>query len=158
MELVLAQPAIIPMVDKLNASVHLRALLTDVLLLGEVLKAPQVASHSAGSWCRGERNTRGCGPSHRIDSVSLLLKRVALVFHGEQFGGVVHGAVAVVVVAHRTVEIVIVQNAVERLSAGGVRPAGGVGDFHSSSRHRGAGANQLVIHLHDTGIAGLDRP
>jgi len=46
------------------------------------------------------------------------------VFHGEQFGGVVHGAVAVVVVAHRTVEIVIVENAVERLGAGSVaRPA-----------------------------------
>ena len=39
MELVLAQPAISSqLVDNLNASIHLRALLTDVFLLGEVLK------------------------------------------------------------------------------------------------------------------------
>jgi hypothetical protein len=50
MELVLAQPAISSqLVDNLNASVHLRALLTDVFLLGEVLRAPQVAAHSASS-------------------------------------------------------------------------------------------------------------
>jgi hypothetical protein len=50
MELVLAQPAISSqLVDNLNASVHLRALLTDVFLLGEVLRAPQAAAHSASS-------------------------------------------------------------------------------------------------------------
>ena len=50
MELVLAQPAISSqLIDNLNASVHVRALLTDVFLLGEVLRAQQVAAQSAGS-------------------------------------------------------------------------------------------------------------
>jgi hypothetical protein len=50
MELVLAQPAISSqLIDNLNASVHLRALLTDVFLLGEVLRTQQVAAQSAGS-------------------------------------------------------------------------------------------------------------
>lgn len=44
MELVLAQPSISSqLVDNLNASIHLRALLTDLFLLGEVLRT-QVAS------------------------------------------------------------------------------------------------------------------
>ena len=50
LDLVLAQPAISSqLIDNLNASVHLRALLTDVFLLGEVLRAQQVAAKSAGS-------------------------------------------------------------------------------------------------------------
>ena len=41
-ELVLAQPAISSqLVDNLNASIHLRALLTDLFLIDEVLKAQQ---------------------------------------------------------------------------------------------------------------------
>jgi hypothetical protein len=43
-ELVLAQPTISSqLIDSLNASIHLRALLTDLFLLDEVLKAPQNA-------------------------------------------------------------------------------------------------------------------
>ena len=50
MELVLAQPSISSqLIDNLNASVHLRALLTDVFLLGEVLRAHRVVAQSAGS-------------------------------------------------------------------------------------------------------------
>jgi hypothetical protein len=42
MELVLAQPAISSqLIDNLNASIHLRALLTDLFLIDEVLKARQ---------------------------------------------------------------------------------------------------------------------
>jgi hypothetical protein len=49
MELVRAQPSISSqLIDNLNASVHLRALLTDVFLLGEVLRAHQVAAQVAG--------------------------------------------------------------------------------------------------------------
>jgi hypothetical protein len=49
-ELVLAQPSISSqLIDNLNASVHLRALLTDIFLLGEVLRAQQVATQAAGS-------------------------------------------------------------------------------------------------------------
>jgi hypothetical protein len=43
-ELALAQPAISSqLVDNLNASIHLRALLTDLFLIDEVLKARQTA-------------------------------------------------------------------------------------------------------------------
>jgi hypothetical protein len=39
LELVLAQPAISSqLIDNLNASIHLRALLTDLFLLGEILR------------------------------------------------------------------------------------------------------------------------
>jgi hypothetical protein len=45
-ELVLAQPAISSqLIDNLNASMHLRALLTDVFLLGEVLRTRRVAAN-----------------------------------------------------------------------------------------------------------------
>jgi hypothetical protein len=48
LDLVLAQPAISSqMIDNLNASVHLRALLTDVFLLGEVLRTQRVAQTAA---------------------------------------------------------------------------------------------------------------
>ncbi len=41
-ELVLAQPAISSqLIDNLNASIHLRALLTDIFLVGEILEAHQ---------------------------------------------------------------------------------------------------------------------
>jgi hypothetical protein len=50
MDLVLAQPGVSSqLIDNLNASVHLRALLTDVFLLGEVLRAQRVVAQSAGS-------------------------------------------------------------------------------------------------------------
>jgi hypothetical protein len=53
MELVLAQPAISSqLIDNLNASMHLRALLTDVFLLGEVLRPNRTAgSQTAGVLC-----------------------------------------------------------------------------------------------------------
>jgi hypothetical protein len=48
LDLVLAQPAISSqLIDNLNASVHLRALLTDVFLLGEVLRTQRVAQAAA---------------------------------------------------------------------------------------------------------------
>src|ERR1041385_1015022 len=44
-ELVLAQPAISSqLIDNLNASIHLRALLTDLFLLDEILKLQRVES------------------------------------------------------------------------------------------------------------------
>jgi hypothetical protein len=47
-ELVLAQPAISSqLIDNLNASMHLRALLTDVFLLGEILRTRRSAGDSA---------------------------------------------------------------------------------------------------------------
>jgi hypothetical protein len=47
-ELVLAQPAISSqLIDNLNASMHLRALLTDVFLIGEVLRTQPSAANPA---------------------------------------------------------------------------------------------------------------
>ena len=48
LELVLAQPEISSqLIDNLNASVHLRALLTDVFLLGEVLRTQRATQAAA---------------------------------------------------------------------------------------------------------------
>jgi hypothetical protein len=57
MELVLAQPAISSqLIDNLNASMHLRALLTDVFLLGEVLRTQRAATNQkAGVLCSAPR-------------------------------------------------------------------------------------------------------
>jgi hypothetical protein len=49
-EMVLAQPAIgSQLIDNLNASIHLRALLTDVFLIGEILREQSVLSRKFGS-------------------------------------------------------------------------------------------------------------
>ena len=49
-ELVLAQPAISSqLIDNLNASIHLRALLTDLFLIDEVLKLQQQSSAQAST-------------------------------------------------------------------------------------------------------------
>jgi uncharacterized protein YutE (UPF0331/DUF86 family) len=46
-ELVLAQPAISSqLIDNLNASIHLRALLTDLFLIGEILKTQPMRANS----------------------------------------------------------------------------------------------------------------
>jgi hypothetical protein len=50
MELVLAQPAISSqLIESLNASMHVRALLTDIFLLGEVLRTHRTAAKLAAS-------------------------------------------------------------------------------------------------------------
>jgi hypothetical protein len=49
-ELVLAQPAISSqLIDNLNASIHLRALLTDLFLIDEILKGNQNQESPAGA-------------------------------------------------------------------------------------------------------------
>ena len=53
-ELVLAQPAISSqLIDNLNASIHLRALLTDLFLVAEILGAAADAGEGAGCELRG---------------------------------------------------------------------------------------------------------
>jgi len=48
MELVLAQPAIgSQLIDNLNASIHLRALLADLFLVTEILAAQQTRAKAA---------------------------------------------------------------------------------------------------------------
>jgi hypothetical protein len=50
MELVLAQPAISSqLIDNLNASIHLRALLTDLFLLSEIVKTRRLSAKPAVS-------------------------------------------------------------------------------------------------------------
>lgn len=50
MEIVLAQPSISSqLIDNLNASIHLRALLTDLFLIDELLKAGSAAARSDSS-------------------------------------------------------------------------------------------------------------
>jgi hypothetical protein len=50
LELVLAQPAISSqLIDNLNASIHLRALLTDLFLIDEILKATRKPEHKVTS-------------------------------------------------------------------------------------------------------------
>ena len=49
-QLVLSQPTISSqLVDNLNASIHVRALLTDLFLIDEILKPQQVAANPASS-------------------------------------------------------------------------------------------------------------
>jgi hypothetical protein len=57
MELVLAQPSITSqLIDNLNASMHLRALLTDIFLLGEVLRTQRIAANqTAGAGASPQR-------------------------------------------------------------------------------------------------------
>ena len=56
-QLVLAQPSIgSQLVDNLNASIHLRAVLTDLFLLDEVLKLHARAGTLARSWRQGLEN------------------------------------------------------------------------------------------------------
>jgi hypothetical protein len=48
--LVLAQPAISSqLIDNLNASSHVRALLTDIFLIGEILRSRSIAGEAAGT-------------------------------------------------------------------------------------------------------------
>lgn len=49
-EMVLAQPVISSqLIDNLNASIHLRALLTDLFLIDEILKARQISGETAST-------------------------------------------------------------------------------------------------------------
>jgi hypothetical protein len=60
MELVLAQPAISSqLIDNLNASMHLRALLTDMFLLGEVLRTQRAAANKTdGVLCSADTSPK----------------------------------------------------------------------------------------------------
>ena len=54
MELVLAQPALSSqLIDNLNASIHLRALLTDLFLIDEILKLQRIRAKPALTFSTG---------------------------------------------------------------------------------------------------------
>ena len=75
----------------------------------------------------------------------------------QQLRGVVHRAVAVVVVADRAIEQVVAEDAVERLALRLLRPRRLGRHLHAVRSRRRAGPHQLAVHLHHAGVAGLDR-
>ena len=75
----------------------------------------------------------------------------------EVFGGVVDGAVLVVVVADGAVEHVVLQDAVEGLALGDVHGFARCLDGHARSDVCRAGARQLAVDLDHAGVAALDR-
>ena len=80
-----------------------------------------------------------------------------LVLNCEQLGGVVHGAVAVVVVADRAVEQMVAEDAIEGFALRRVRARRRCDDVHALRGHGAAGSHQLAVDLDHAGIAGLDR-
>ena len=79
-----------------------------------------------------------------------------LVLHVELGGGVVDGAVAVVVVADRAVQVVVFEDAIKGLAFGDVG-AVGVGENLLADGHGGAaGADQLAVEFDHAGVAAAD--
>ena len=90
-----------------------------------------------------------------IDRVRLRPEGNLLVLDAQQLGRVVDGAVAVVVVAHRAVELVVAEDAVEgcALRVLGCR---GRGRHQHVARHlRSARPHQRAVDLHHARVAGL---
>ena len=71
---------------------------------------------------------------------------------------VVDRAIPVVVVAHRAVQHMVLQNAVERLALRDVDGLARGLHLHPSGHPGPARAHQFAVHLHHAGIAALDRP
>ena len=69
-----------------------------------------------------------------------------------------HRTVSVVVIANRAIELVVAQDAVERLAPRVARGRDGGRHFHAGRHRRGAGAHQFSVDLYDAGIARLNRP
>jgi len=91
-----------------------------------------------------------------VDFKGLGLEGNFLVLDGQHFGGVVDGAVAVVVVADGAIEHVVFEEAVEGLALRGGGGRGIGGDDHPVFGGRGAGADEFAVGLDHAGIAGLD--
>ena len=75
---------------------------------------------------------------------------------GEEFGGVMNGAVAVVIVAHGAVEHVVAQNAVEGFALRRVRARRACDNVHALRGRHATGSHQFAVNLHHAGIAALD--
>ena len=93
-----------------------------------------------------------------IHFIGLGLVGNLLMLDVEQRGGVVHRAVAVVVVADRAVEQMIAEDAVKGFALRCVCARGEeVDHVHAVRGHGAAGSHQLAVDLHHAGVAGLDR-
>jgi hypothetical protein len=74
----------------------------------------------------------------------------------EERGGVVDGAVLVVVVADGAVEEVIAEDAVEGFALGGLGSVAFGFDLHVGGEAGAAGASEFAVHFDHAGVAGLD--
>lgn len=93
-----------------------------------------------------------------VGRVGLGFIRTLLMFHIEQRGGVVHGAVFVVVIADRAIEHVISQDAIEGFALGHIDELGFCHHQHPEGNRSSAGTRQGSVHLDHAGIAGLNGP
>src|SRR5262249_3145969 len=78
-------------------------------------------------------------------------------FDCQQFGGVVDGAIAVVVVADSAVEQMITQNAIEGLALSVDDFGGFGGDLHACGNGACAGPDEFAIDFDEASVAGLER-
>ena len=92
-----------------------------------------------------------------IHFIGLGLVGDLLMLDREQLGGVMHGAVAVVVVADRAVEQMIAEDAVKGFALRRVRARRRRNHVHALRGHGAAGSHQLAVDLHHAGVAGLNR-
>ena len=76
---------------------------------------------------------------------------------GQQSRGVVHGAVAVVVIADRAIEQMVAKNAIERLTLGARGARRCCENGHPICGGCGACADQIATDFNHTGVAGFDR-
>lgn len=76
---------------------------------------------------------------------------------GEEFRGVMNRAVAVIVVANSAIKHVIAENPVKSFSLSSGRLWRNCGNTHSRLYLGGASPDQLPVHFHHAGVAGLNR-
>jgi hypothetical protein len=93
----------------------------------------------------------------RIHRESFWFEGGFLMLDGQEFGGVVNRAVAVIVVADRTVEQVVAQDSVEGLPPGSKRVVGFRRNVHAVGDLSGASPDEVSVDLDHAGIAGLER-
>ena len=76
--------------------------------------------------------------------------------NSQQLGRVVHGAVAVAVVANSAVKQVVAENPVERFALCFARRGGICSDIQAWRDSGGARSHQLTVDLDHAGVAGLN--
>ena len=90
-------------------------------------------------------------------SIRLWRVRPRLVLHIQLFRRVVDRAIPIVVVAHRAVQHVVLQNAVEGLALGDVDGLACSLNLHPGDNLRRARTHQFAVDLYHAGIAALNR-
>ena len=88
--------------------------------------------------------------------IGLVLEWPRLVLYIEAGGCVVDGAILVIVIADRAVEVVVLEDAVEGFALGDVDGLILSGDDHARCDLCTAGANQISVDFHHARIAALD--